>query len=97
LQFDARAKEILSVIENYPSDLRDKPFMVLALKAALDIMPVWITHLIAKHPSCTMQSKTTQLALVLGSEPIQWMLDKKGVRAVAFQRVSSSAAISDFE
>ena len=91
LRFDARAQEICAVIENYPTDLWDKPFMQLTLKAALDVMPTWIVQFIGKQPACALQSKATQLALILGSEPVQWMLDQQGVRAVAMQRVSSAA------
>jgi uncharacterized protein (DUF2236 family) len=91
LRFDARAKDIVSVIENYPADLLDKPFIVLALQGAWDVMPSWILQFMGKRPACALQSKATQLALILGSEPVQWMLDQQGVRAVAMQRVSSAA------
>lgn len=90
LRFDARAKDILSVIENYPTDLLDKPFMLLTLKAALDVMPLWILQLIGKPAACPMQSQAHRLALILGAEPIQWMLNKQGVQAVALQRAYST-------
>ncbi len=90
LRFDARAKEILNVIENYPTDLLDKPFMRLTLKAALDVMPTWILQLIGKQPACALQSQAHRLALILGAEPIQWMLNQQGVQAVAWERAYST-------
>ena len=92
LQFDARAQDIVNVIENYPTDLPDKPFMALTLQAAWDVMPDWILHIIGKQASCSIQAQATRWALRLGSEPVQWMLDQQGVRAVASQRVAASVA-----
>lgn len=91
LRFDKRAREILHIVENYPTDLLDKPFMLLTLKAAFDVMPPWALSLIEKQASCPLQSLATRTALSLGSEPVQWMLDKQGVCAVARQRVSGAA------
>jgi len=87
LSFDHRAREILRVVENYPTDLLDKPFMLLTLKMAFDVMPSWALELIEKQPACSLQKQVTKLALVAASEPIQWMLDKQGVCAVARGRV----------
>ncbi len=92
LRFDERAREILRVIENYPTDLRDKPFMVLILKAAFDVMPLWILDLLKKQARCALQVQATKFAVNLASEPIQWMLDKQGVCAVARQRVYEGSA-----
>jgi uncharacterized protein (DUF2236 family) len=91
LRFDERAQEILRIVENYPTDVLDQPFMLLTLKAAFDVMPPWALSLIEKPAVCPWQSLATRLALSLGSEPVQWMLDKQGVSAVARQRVSGSA------
>jgi uncharacterized protein (DUF2236 family) len=87
LRFDARAKEILRVVENYPTDLIDRPFMALTLKAAWDVMPAWVLQCIEKQPPCSLQTHATQLALQVAAEPIQWMLDQQGVCALARQRV----------
>jgi len=92
LRFDDRSREILRVVENYQTDLLDKPFMLLMLKAAFDVMPSWVLQLIEKQSSCRFQTQATKLALNFGSEPIQWMLDKQGVCAVARQRVNGSAS-----
>ena len=87
LHFDARSKEILKVVENYPTDWLDQPFMTLTLKAAFEVMPSWVLRLIEKQPACALQAQVTKVALVIASEPIQWTLDKQGVCAVASQRV----------
>jgi uncharacterized protein (DUF2236 family) len=87
LRFDARSREILKVVENYPTDVLDQPFLALTLKAALEVMPSWVLRLIEKQPACALQAQLTKVALVIASEPIQWTLDKQGVCAVASHRV----------
>jgi hypothetical protein len=52
-------------------------------------MPAWVLPIIEKQPACFVQSQATKLALQIGSEPIQWMLDQRGVAAVARQRVDA--------
>lgn len=92
LRFDERAQEIFRLIENYPTDWLDKPFMQLTVKAALDVLPAWTRPLIDQQPRCALQVHMTKLALVAASEPIQWMLDQQGVRAVAHTRVRANSA-----
>lgn len=93
LRFDARAREIHTVIENFPTDLLDKPFMLLTLRAAWDVMPVWLLQRMEKQPACVLQVLVTKSALVAASEPVQWMLDKQGVRALARQRVQADFSL----
>lgn len=85
--FDDRAKVILGVVENYPVDFLDKPFMHLLFHAALDVMPAWALQTIERPPACVFQVRTTQLALAAITEPVQWMLRRQGVCAIAHQRV----------
>lgn len=92
LRHDERAREIIAVVENYPTDFLDKPFMHLTLKAAFDVMPAWVLAFIQRPPSCALQAQANRLALQLVSEPIQWMLDQQGVCAVARQRVQAREA-----
>ena len=87
LAFDARAQEIMQVIQSYPVDVFDRPFMALVLQAALDVMPDWALRLTRRARSCEFQQQATRLALRLGAEPVQWMLDQQGVAAAAHQRV----------
>lgn len=94
LRADERTQEILNVIQNYPVDCLDKPFMHLVLKAAWDVMPAWVLSKINRPASCALQMKTTQLALMAAAEPVQWMLDQHGVRAVSTQRVLGASPSS---
>lgn len=92
LSFDERAKEILKIVENYPADMLDKPFMCLIMKAAFDVMPPWVLQRIERETPCSLQAQATKLALVVASQPVQWMLDQQGVSAVARQRVQGHVA-----
>jgi uncharacterized protein (DUF2236 family) len=91
LEFDHRAKEILELIQAYPTDFLDKPFMTLVLKAAFDVMPAWIMNMLGKDVACALQIEMTKRALQLTSEPLQWMLNQQGVSAIARQRASHAA------
>lgn len=90
LRFDERAREIVDVVENYPTDFLDKPYMQLTLQSAFDVMPAWILQLIERPPVCGLQKQATRFALQLASEPIQWMLDQQGVCAISRRRVQAS-------
>jgi uncharacterized protein (DUF2236 family) len=87
LSFDARAQEILQIIQAYPVDVLDKPWMALVLKCAFDVMPPWVLALMGQSPSCAVQTQATRLAVQLSAEPVQWMLNQQGVSAIARQRV----------
>ena len=92
LSFDARAQEILQVIQAYPADVLDKPWMALILKCAFDLMPPWVLALMGKSPACEVQKQATRFAVQLSAEPVQWMLNEQGVSAVARQRVRNASA-----
>lgn len=87
LRFDARAQEILQVIQAYPVDLLDKPWMALILKCAFDVMPPWVLALMGQPAACAVQQQVTRLAVQLSAEPVQWMLNQQGVSAMARRRV----------
>ena len=87
LSFDARAEEILQLIQAYPVDVLDKPWMALILKCAFDVMPLWVLGLMGQAPACAVQKQATRLAVQLSAEPVQWMLNQQGVSAIARQRV----------
>jgi len=90
LRFDDRAKEILRVVESYPVEGLDKPFMTWVLQSALDIMPAWALALIERDPGCLAGQMTRRCALQVASHPIQWTLDNRGVSAIARERVDSA-------
>ncbi len=87
LSFDARAQEILQIIQVYPVDVLDKPWMALILKCAFDVMPSWVLSLMGQTPACAVQTHITRLAVQMSAEPVQWMLNQQGVSAIARQRV----------
>lgn len=87
LSFDARAQEILQIIQAYPVDVLDKPWMALVLACAFDVMPTWVLKFMGLSPSCAVQQQVTRLAVQASAEPIQWMLNQQGVSAIARQRV----------
>jgi len=89
LSFDARAKEIIRVIENYPTEWTEKPFMDLVLAAAFDVMPAWARECIHHAHPCELLVQVRRLALLATAEPVQWMLNKQGVAAIARQRVAA--------
>ncbi|OYU31279.1 MAG: hypothetical protein CFE39_09030 [Comamonadaceae bacterium PBBC2] len=89
LRFDARAREILQVIQSYPTALHDKPWMALVLQCAFDLMPTWVLALMGKSPACAVQKHATRLVVQLSAEPVQWMLSEQGVSAIARKRVQA--------
>ena len=91
LVFDARTREILQVIEGYPTDLLDKPFMSLVLRSAFDLVPPWALSWMGRSASCEIERQTRRLALQLASAPVQWTLGQNGVAATARQRMSALA------
>lgn len=88
LSFDARAREILKIIQAYPVDVLDKPWMALVLTCAFDVMPSWVLKLIEHPAACAVQKQVTRMAIQLSAEPVQWMLNQQGVSAMARQRVT---------
>lgn len=90
LDFDDRAQEIVRVVQSYPADLVDKPFMTLVLASAFDVMPSWALSLIGRQPRGWAQRLATRLALQVASQPVQWTLDHRGVAATARQRVEGA-------
>lgn len=91
LVLDARAKEILRVIEAYPVDGLDKPFLTLVMQAVFDVMPDWALEATGRKRPCPFQQQAIRCALQLAAGPVQWTLDQQGVAATARQRVLSVA------
>ena len=89
--FDERTREIVQVIESYPVNGLDQPFMAMVLQAAFDVMPAWALGLLHKTPACALQQQALRRALQAGAEPVQWMLGRQGVAATARRRVQGVA------
>ena len=86
LSFDGRAQEILQIIKAYPVKFLDKPWLALILKCAFDVLPPWILKLIHQPPSCDVEQQITRLAIKATAEPVQWMLNQRGISAIARER-----------
>ena len=91
LVFDQRTRETLQSIESYSVDLTEKPFFALILSASFDIIPDRLLKKLAKKTDSCLQINARRLALQIASQPVQWMLDEQGVRAVARKRVKLSS------
>jgi uncharacterized protein (DUF2236 family) len=90
LSFDARAQEMMQIIQAYPVDVFDKPWMALILKCAFDVMPPWLLAFMKQPVACEVQKQATRVAVQLSAEPVQWMLNQQGVSAIARQRCAAS-------
>lgn len=89
LRFDDRTAEIISVIENYPASVWDKPFLKLVIQAAFDELPAWALAMMGRTPSHPLQHLATRHVLRLASLPVQAALDQDGVAAYSRQRMTT--------
>jgi hypothetical protein len=55
-------------------------------------MPAWALDSIRREPSCAVAVHLRRLALLAAAEPVQWMLNKQGVAAIARQRAAGQQA-----
>lgn len=90
LVHDDRVKEIVALIQAYPAEPLDRPFMALVLQAAWDQMPDWALSLLGRRASCEAQRQATRLALQAAGAPVQWMLDQQGVAPTARRRITGT-------
>jgi len=89
LRHDARAQHIVRLIEAYPVDPWDRPFMAAVLRAAFDVMPDWALHCMGRTRACAAQRQLTRRALQLAQQPVQWLMVEQGVAARARARVQA--------
>ena len=89
LRFDERTREILHVIENYPVDLFDKPFMKLVVQASFHVLPDWALAMLGKPVASEWEKQCVRQALRLASSPVQAALDMDGVATQAKRRVNA--------
>ena len=87
LRCDDRTLEILRVIENYPVDLLDRPFMKLVIQASFHILPEWALSMLGKPIASEWEKQFVRQALRIASAPVQATLDVDGVAAHARRRV----------
>ena len=84
-----RTRDIVQVIENYPVDLWDKPFMHLVIKAAFHTLPDWALHMLGQPVASEPEKQLVKHALRLAGLPVQATLDVDGVAAQARRRVAA--------
>ena len=84
-----RTLEIVHVIENYPVDLWDKPFMQLVIKAAFHTLPDWALQMLGKPAASEAEKQLVRHALRLAGLPVQATLDEDGVAAQARNRMAA--------
>jgi len=77
------------VIENYPVDFLDKPFMQLVIKAAFHSLPDWALHMLGKPAVYEAEKQLVRHALRLAGLPVQATLDEDGVAAQARRRFAT--------
>jgi len=87
-----RTREIVHVIEHYPVDPWDKPFMQLVIKAAFHTLPDWALHMLGQPVASEPQKQLVKHALRLAGLPVQATLDQDGVAAHARRRVASAVS-----
>ena len=86
-----RTRDILAVIENYPVDPWDKPFMTLVMQAAFHALPDWALQMLGKTQASATQKLLVKQALRLAGLPVQSVLDQDGVAAHARKRVAATS------
>jgi uncharacterized protein (DUF2236 family) len=86
-----RTRDIVQVIENYPVDLWDKPFMHLVIKAAFHTLPDWALQMLGQPVASEPEKQLVKHALRLAGLPVQATLDVDGVAAQAKRRVMQAA------
>jgi uncharacterized protein (DUF2236 family) len=90
LECNQRTLDILEVIENYPVDPWDQPFMSLVMQAAFHALPTWALHMLGKKEASFVEKRFVTHALQLAGWPVQAVLDQDGVAAHARKRVVAS-------
>jgi len=88
LVFDDRAREVIALIEHFPSRRQDQPLVRLVIQAAFHTLPGWVLEKMNREPDPQWRQTLNQQALALISIPIDWTLTSQGVVAYAKKRVS---------
>ena len=86
LAWDDRSREIWRVVQAYPVEPLDRPFMQWVLGAALDLLPPWARTLADLGPRVPWQVQARRRALQALNWPIQRHLDQHGIAAISRRR-----------
>ena len=86
LHFGERAKNILDLLENFPSNLAAKPFIKLISRAGILNLPDWVYPLIQKPTPSYFERLVVKKSIDLIAIPVREAL-KDGVAAHSIRRV----------
>jgi uncharacterized protein (DUF2236 family) len=86
LIFGERARSIIRLLENFPSPLHSKPFVMLMSRAGMANLPSWVHPLIQKKPISATERKLLKSSVGLIAMPIRSIL-KNGVVAHSYKRM----------
>lgn len=86
LHFGERAKNILDLLENFPSNLAAKPFIKLISRAGILNLPGWVYPLIQKPTPSHLERLVIKKSIDLITIPVREAL-KDGVAAHSYRRV----------
>ena len=86
LYFGDRAKSIIQLLENFPSNLAAKPFIKLISRAGFLNLPNWVYPIIQKSTPTYLERLAVQKSIDLIAYPVREAL-KDGVAAHSLRRV----------
>ncbi|QWD65694.1 oxygenase MpaB family protein [Polynucleobacter sp. MWH-Aus1W21] len=86
LYFGDRAKSIIQLLENFPSNLATKPFIKLISRAGFLNLPNWVYPIIQKSTPTYLERLAVQKSIDLIAYPVREAL-KDGVAAHSLRRV----------
>jgi len=89
LYFGDRAKSIIQLLENFPSNLASKPFVKLISRAGFLNLPDWVYPVIEKPTPSFLERLAIQKSIDLVAIPVREAL-KDGVAAYSMRRVYGS-------
>jgi uncharacterized protein (DUF2236 family) len=91
LYFGDRAKSIIQLLENFPSNLASKPFVKLISRAGFLNLPDWVYPVIGKPTPSFLERLAIQKSIDLVAIPVREAL-KDGVAAYSMRRVYGSSS-----
>ena len=86
LYFGERARSIIDLLENFPSNLTDKPFIKLISRAGFLNLPDWVYPMIGKSAPSYLERLAVKKSINLIAIPVREAL-KDGVAAHSLRRV----------
>jgi hypothetical protein len=86
LHYGERTQSIIQLLDDFPSDLKSKPFVKLISKAGFINLPDWVYPMIGKRTPIFLERLAIQKSIDLIAIPVRQAL-KDGVAAHSLRRV----------